>query len=133
MTNPDSVNAITLQQHEGTDQAWAKRALRALPNADSFRAVEGPWERETPRICDDELTPASEIQSGASSIAEIDTSQFDIATVDGFYVEYLIQKQEEESHRIESHDEAQYVAFDDDDATTVIPTGSSTFDENGGF
>lgn len=69
MTNPDSVNAITLQQHKGTDQAWAKRALRALPNADSFRAVKGPWERETPRICDDELTPASEIQSGASSVS----------------------------------------------------------------
>lgn len=66
-------------------------------------------------------------------IVEIDTSKFDIPTADGFYFEYLIQKQEEESHPIQSHDEAQYVAFDDDDATTLISTGSSTFDENGGF
>ncbi|KAG9500499.1 hypothetical protein J7337_008979 [Fusarium musae] len=170
MTNPDSVNAITLQQHKGTDQAWAKRAL---PSSDTSIVVSGgsPESRRRKRRRHGSLsriTPPSTSSSVTSSfvpstsrsaaspsapdphgdernierqtvllyteqIAEIDTSQFDIATADGFYVEYLIQKQEEESHPIESHDEAQYVAFDDDDATTVIPTGPSTFEENGGF
>ncbi|KAF5552941.1 krueppel like ous 1 [Fusarium phyllophilum] len=67
MTNPDFVNAIAFQQHKGTDRAWVKRALEAFPNADSLRTIEGPWDREIPRIRDDELSPASEIQSGTSS------------------------------------------------------------------
>ncbi|KAG5765011.1 hypothetical protein H9Q72_006899 [Fusarium xylarioides] len=357
MTNRDFVNSITSLQDKGMEQAWVKRALEAFPNAESLRNIEGPWDREVPDIRDDELTPASEIQSGASSaspssdasivvsgsrsqshrhkrhksshegrhktrsasrsadsssrpsssrpttspsahlssaissststppasgpstlanrsylplhhlphrpwqianpgapsnlhkfdqptyhnqpgfsklskssvlsrppqprvstannasapgshmgirrlvvllstlgslglrpvvkgsvdtassqtnkvislafpnqvekpdgyqpqtvtsgrdtqediphnkenteqIAEIDTSQFGIATADGLYAEYLIKKQVDESHRVESHDKVQYVAIDDDDATAVIPTGSSTVDENGWF
>ncbi|PNP78882.1 hypothetical protein FNYG_07747 [Fusarium nygamai] len=75
MTNPNFVNPITFQQQKGTDQAWVKRALEAFPNADSLRTIEGPWDREIPRIRDDELTPASEIQSGASSVSSLsDTS-----------------------------------------------------------
>ncbi|KAF5695559.1 hypothetical protein FDENT_289 [Fusarium denticulatum] len=72
-------------------------------------------------------------KENTEQVAEIDTSQFAIATADELYVEYLVRKQEGESHRAYSHDEAQYVAIDDDDATTFIATGSSTVDDNGWF
>ncbi|KAF5710717.1 hypothetical protein FMUND_9361 [Fusarium mundagurra] len=67
MTNPNFVSAIISVQDKGMEQAWIKRALEAFPNAESLRHIQGPWDREIPHIDDDELTPASEIQSGASS------------------------------------------------------------------
>ncbi|KAF5544177.1 hypothetical protein FNAPI_9487 [Fusarium napiforme] len=67
MTNPDFVNSITSVQDKGMEQAWIKRALETFPNAESLRHIQGPWDREIPHIGDDELIPASQTQSGASS------------------------------------------------------------------